>query len=395
MGRKLRHVLIFLLIILKEPNMPEATCRSKCNPSSCNCARMGFNRIPQDLPTTILELNSIVSVLIGAIGFRIWYKRRAGNRHSGKNAKNVCNDRSPQAKTHLAALQHFTPPESQQGRNTITYDTTTVVASDHQYENSEEHNPSDHDHQYENSDQHNQRGPGQTQANTDTKVTVVTSVHGHQNENSDQHNQRGPGQTQANTDTNVTVVTSVHGHQNENSDQHNQRGPGQTQANTDTKVTVVTSVHGHRNENSDQHNQRGAGQSQANTDTNVTVVAIVHVHQNENCDQHNQAGPGLSQAIPGTNTNTTATVVTSAHGHQYENVDTQHEQAQSQPTNDHNESLGTGTSMIYIAEVAVSAPEPVYTCENDQRETNQTTEQNESIYTTEAAAAQSNTMYTI
>ncbi|KAI8510731.1 hypothetical protein Bbelb_116470 [Branchiostoma belcheri] len=30
MGRKLRHVLIFLLIILKEPNMPEADCSASC-----------------------------------------------------------------------------------------------------------------------------------------------------------------------------------------------------------------------------------------------------------------------------------------------------------------------------------------------------------------------------
>ncbi|KAI8510917.1 hypothetical protein Bbelb_118330 [Branchiostoma belcheri] len=57
MGRMRRYVLIFLLI-LKEPNMPEADCRSKCKPSSCICTRMGLTRIPQDLPTSISELDS-------------------------------------------------------------------------------------------------------------------------------------------------------------------------------------------------------------------------------------------------------------------------------------------------------------------------------------------------
>ncbi|XP_078658359.1 uncharacterized protein LOC144903816 [Branchiostoma floridae x Branchiostoma belcheri] len=57
MGRKLRHVLIFLLIILKEPNMPEARCRSKCKPSSCICTSIGLTSIPQDLPTSISELS--------------------------------------------------------------------------------------------------------------------------------------------------------------------------------------------------------------------------------------------------------------------------------------------------------------------------------------------------
>ncbi|XP_078677133.1 uncharacterized protein LOC144913890 [Branchiostoma floridae x Branchiostoma belcheri] len=56
MGRKLRHVLIFLLIILKEPNTPEADCR--CAPSSdCRCTGMGLTSIPQNLPTSISSLD--------------------------------------------------------------------------------------------------------------------------------------------------------------------------------------------------------------------------------------------------------------------------------------------------------------------------------------------------
>ncbi|XP_078662030.1 uncharacterized protein LOC144905990 [Branchiostoma floridae x Branchiostoma belcheri] len=56
MGRKLRHLLIFLLIILKEPNMPEAAC--SCAPSApCKCVEMGLSSIPPDLPTSISSLD--------------------------------------------------------------------------------------------------------------------------------------------------------------------------------------------------------------------------------------------------------------------------------------------------------------------------------------------------
>ncbi|XP_019617805.1 PREDICTED: leucine-rich repeat-containing protein let-4-like, partial [Branchiostoma belcheri] len=69
MGRKLRHVLIFLLIILKEPSMPEVVC--SCKPSSgCWCNRVGLTSIPQNLPTSISGLhlgdNFISSIQTGA-----------------------------------------------------------------------------------------------------------------------------------------------------------------------------------------------------------------------------------------------------------------------------------------------------------------------------------------
>ncbi|KAI8489040.1 hypothetical protein Bbelb_332640 [Branchiostoma belcheri] len=57
MGRKLRHVLIFLLIILKEPSMPDAGCWDECEyHDHCRCVRMGLTSIPQDLPTTLTHL---------------------------------------------------------------------------------------------------------------------------------------------------------------------------------------------------------------------------------------------------------------------------------------------------------------------------------------------------
>eukprot|EP00058_Branchiostoma_floridae_P025684 XP_002611174.1 hypothetical protein BRAFLDRAFT_88427 [Branchiostoma floridae] len=56
MGRKLRHLLMFLLIILKEPNMPEADC--SCAPSSrCDCSNRGLTSVPQNLPTSLTQLD--------------------------------------------------------------------------------------------------------------------------------------------------------------------------------------------------------------------------------------------------------------------------------------------------------------------------------------------------
>ncbi|KAI8487543.1 hypothetical protein Bbelb_347770 [Branchiostoma belcheri] len=54
MDRKLRHVLIFLLIILKEPDMTEAGCY--CRPSWCNCRKEDLTSIPQNLPTSISSI---------------------------------------------------------------------------------------------------------------------------------------------------------------------------------------------------------------------------------------------------------------------------------------------------------------------------------------------------
>ncbi|XP_035692542.1 slit homolog 2 protein-like [Branchiostoma floridae] len=69
MGGKLRHLLIFLLIIMKELNVPEAGC--SCEPSSpCRCTSMGLTSIPQNLPTSIsmldLDGNQITSIQAGS-----------------------------------------------------------------------------------------------------------------------------------------------------------------------------------------------------------------------------------------------------------------------------------------------------------------------------------------
>ncbi|XP_078600447.1 uncharacterized protein LOC144875386 [Branchiostoma floridae x Branchiostoma japonicum] len=72
MGSKLRHLLMFLVIILKEPNMPEADCNAlNCAPSSrCSCFSLGLTSIPQDLPRSVhhlyLQFNRISMIRSGA-----------------------------------------------------------------------------------------------------------------------------------------------------------------------------------------------------------------------------------------------------------------------------------------------------------------------------------------
>ncbi|KAI8497349.1 hypothetical protein Bbelb_246550 [Branchiostoma belcheri] len=61
MGRKLRSVLIFLLIILKESNMPEGSCSCKLSPSQSRASfcKQGLTSIPQDLPASIHALQEL------------------------------------------------------------------------------------------------------------------------------------------------------------------------------------------------------------------------------------------------------------------------------------------------------------------------------------------------
>ncbi|XP_019617828.1 PREDICTED: leucine-rich repeat and fibronectin type III domain-containing protein 1-like protein, partial [Branchiostoma belcheri] len=93
MGGKLQHVLIFLLIILKEPNMPGAnySCEpshclkepnmldTSCAPSSCWCRRKGLTSIPPDLPPSIesLELRSNHITMIDPDTFKTLPKLRS------------------------------------------------------------------------------------------------------------------------------------------------------------------------------------------------------------------------------------------------------------------------------------------------------------------------------
>eukprot|EP00058_Branchiostoma_floridae_P014750 XP_002600238.1 hypothetical protein BRAFLDRAFT_66743 [Branchiostoma floridae] len=56
MGRKLRHLLMFLIIILKEPNLPEAGC-SCVQSLRCYCRNQRLTNIHQNLPASISNLD--------------------------------------------------------------------------------------------------------------------------------------------------------------------------------------------------------------------------------------------------------------------------------------------------------------------------------------------------
>ncbi|KAI8505152.1 hypothetical protein Bbelb_172610 [Branchiostoma belcheri] len=57
MGRNLRHMLVFLLLILKETRMPEANCRYTASLFRIPCTRIGFTRIPKYQPKSVSKLD--------------------------------------------------------------------------------------------------------------------------------------------------------------------------------------------------------------------------------------------------------------------------------------------------------------------------------------------------
>ncbi|XP_035675985.1 TLR4 interactor with leucine rich repeats-like [Branchiostoma floridae] len=64
MGRKLRHLLIFLLIILKEPNLLGADCPCQL-PIYCKCASLGLTSIPELLPRSLTTLVLVSNPISG------------------------------------------------------------------------------------------------------------------------------------------------------------------------------------------------------------------------------------------------------------------------------------------------------------------------------------------
>ncbi|KAI8494961.1 hypothetical protein Bbelb_275660 [Branchiostoma belcheri] len=241
MGEKLRHVLILLLIILTELNMPGAglgcskATRESCKIGDwlyrrqyfcCNFDRRTYPSIPQNLPSYPLPVTigyitgPIVGiVLFGSIFFIIRWKRKIRNLPSGPSPKAIVTNTN----------------------------TTAVVASEH-------------DNQFEDIDQHDQAGQSQTIVNPNETTSSVVVTH-HQYEDIDQHNQTGQSTshtvTEPNTVTAAVVVTcGAH-------NQHDQTGQGQSQAITDSNTkTPVTCDLDHQHENFSQHDQTGQGESQ-------------------------------------------------------------------------------------------------------------------------------------
>eukprot|EP00058_Branchiostoma_floridae_P022644 XP_002608134.1 hypothetical protein BRAFLDRAFT_91387 [Branchiostoma floridae] len=163
MGRKLRRMLVFLLIMMKEPNQPEADC---INPSRPVC--------------TYRE--------------KVWCKRDGSNLFTGIKNRFALNNPTVTVMTNNQAGQ------GQSHAITESHTNTTAMAQ-----------VSGHDHQYEDVD--NLKGQGRPQAITETKINtseVAASRHGHQYEDVDsQHNQTGQGTSQVISETYSNTTAAI------------------------------------------------------------------------------------------------------------------------------------------------------------------------------------------
>ncbi|KAI8500278.1 Bax inhibitor 1 [Branchiostoma belcheri] len=238
MARKLRHLLIFLLIILKEPNMPEADCECA---SSLVCSVCG--------PVTGVAL-------IGAAILTVWYKMKTRHPPLGTSPNVV-------------------------GGNT----NTTASAS-----------ASGDDHQYEDIDSWQGQSQAITASNTNTTSTVMTSGHDQTGQGQSQAN------TASNTNTTSTVMTSGHDQAWQFQSQatipsFNVENFTHEQILAALRpnpryVAVGTTTTGPRacTELIDSHDQTGQGQSQAITESNRNTTAAVII------SDHDQTGQGQSRA---------------------------------------------------------------------------------------------------
>eukprot|EP00058_Branchiostoma_floridae_P005224 XP_002590712.1 hypothetical protein BRAFLDRAFT_89518 [Branchiostoma floridae] len=392
MGRKLRHLLIFLLIILKEPNTPEAGCIWAPH-SRYACSRMGLTSIPQNLPTSIYWLdlghNKIAMPQSGAFAYLPQLQKLS---LFGNHIRII----EPGAFANLTLLQDLD----------LSYNKITVIQPDKIESNSStESAPSFPIPVLAGSVSGSIAGivfigaiiftiwfkkrnkgfpPGPASGHnsnislrsTNTKAVAVNGSQDHQYEDVDnQHDQTGQGQSQANMEA-LTVGKLSHNvvlaalkpnplysgvgtpPQNKHSIcGHNQTEQGQSQAITKLNTNIkaaVTSDDDHQYEDVDkQHNQTEQGQSQtinkSNTNTTATAVTSGHDHTYEDINQHNQQQQGNFQAIAKSNKDTTVIETTSGHNHQYENAETQ---AIAESLDVRNNSYGTGPT--------ASQPNPLY-----------------------------------
>ncbi|KAI8517145.1 hypothetical protein Bbelb_057260 [Branchiostoma belcheri] len=240
MGRKLRHMLIFLLILLKEPNMPEAGC--SCAPSSqCKCTEMGLTSIPENLPTSILSLE--------LTGNRPNHNVVGGN----KAVSVLASDDDHQ----YDDIDNPGQGQSQANTESNTNTTATVIASGD-----------------------NQTGQGQSQANTasntNSTATVMASGDG----------QTGQGQYQPLMKSNTTDTVMTSGHTQTGQGQYEANveslgtgnlsygtGPTSSQLNTLYKTATVMARG---------HDQIGQGQSQTTTASNTNTTATVMTRDHDN-----------------------------------------------------------------------------------------------------------------
>ncbi|KAI8500282.1 hypothetical protein Bbelb_218480 [Branchiostoma belcheri] len=352
---KLRHLLIILLIILKDPNTPEADC--SCEPSHCDCTNRNLTIIPQGLPTSIRRLDLTVNSKNwpnGTVSYRYhWcFKRNAGSmpmaRHAGRANKAGIATPTPfltitPDKPEISSSNKSSPSPSlpvlitsicvpvvgavlivtfiltiwnkRRTRDPLFRLDPNVVVSGHGRRTKRAVcvMASGDDHQYEDIDNPRVKtGQGQSQANTEsntnTTATVLTSDDDNQYEDIDNPRVKtGQGQSQTNTEskTNNTATVMASG--------NDQTGQGQSQANTesDTNTTSTVMTSG--------HDQAWQGQSQANTESNTNTTATAMAsgddHQYEDIDNplRVKTGQGQCQAFTESKTNNTATVMASGH----------------------------------------------------------------------------------
>ncbi|KAI8508040.1 hypothetical protein Bbelb_142800 [Branchiostoma belcheri] len=389
MVRKLAHVLIFLLIILKEPNMPEAADCS-CKPSPvCKCPGMGLTSIPQNLPTSIVDLdlkyNLITTVdqslllrvvsstvcsiaLIGGTIFVVWCKRRIGHPPLGLNP-NVVGGITNTAISVMADVHDNQQEDidrncdqTEQGRSQASTEsktnTTAAVLASGDDQTGQAQSPTIANlsrnkvpalkpdfvctlyvsSMYADAEttpksagivsSHDQTRQDQSHAITEsnTNTTCAAVASG--------DDQTGRDQSHAiidsNTNTTCAAVASGDDHHYEDVDNHRVQSQAITESNTNTTCAAVASG----------DDQTGRDQSHAITEsnTNTTCAAVA--------SGDDQTGRDQSHAITESNTNTTFATVASGEDHHYEDVD--NHRVQSQATTEslaaRNLSYGTGST---------------------------------------------------
>eukprot|EP00058_Branchiostoma_floridae_P007289 XP_002592777.1 hypothetical protein BRAFLDRAFT_65356 [Branchiostoma floridae] len=378
MGRKLRHLLILLLIILKEPSMSGANWG--CEPSRCDCSNRGLTSIPQNFPTSIYRLelsrNQITKIQPGAFSNlpRLLVLTLCFNQLTMIHPGAFLN--LPQLQELDLSSNRITFIKPGTFRNLPRLQKLYLISNNIKIIQEAAVVTSGHD----------QTGQGQSQAitesNPNTTAAVEASDHGqftgqgHPQAIIEFKNplygtgQMGSmqsplykvvGQSQAITEPNPNTTTSVeasdHG-QPTGQDQsraiievkNQSYGTGQmgsmqsplykvvgqyqaiTQSNQNTTAAVITSGLDQQYEDmAPQHNQTGQGQSQAITESNTNTTAAVITsgldqQYEDMAPQHNQTGQGQFQATTESNKSTTAAVMTSGLDQQYEDMAPQHNQ---------------------------------------------------------------------
>ncbi|KAI8506340.1 corticospinal neuron axon guidance through spinal cord [Branchiostoma belcheri] len=363
MGRKLRHLLIFLLIILKEPNMQEAVC--SCAPSAhCKCVEMGLTSIPPDLPTSISSLD-LTKNRITAVNQSLLLRelRQINPEEMICEEPTISSVVNASQSAHPVGLTSPTQPPVNPLEIADKCYNATVTSRYHWFftRNSDFTDNADFT---RNADFTPQNTSSNIRATLTSTLTVITSD---KPESATSFNlsiligsvcgsgaglfvligtilgavwykrrTRHPpvGLNPSNSNTNAAVpfrnpsrsqllaalqsnpiYADVKAPQEnpistEMAIGHDQTGQGQSQAITNTTADVMASGDDHQYEDVDNyHDQTGQGQSQAITESNTNVTLMAPVMTSG----HDQTGWSQSQAITESNTNTTATAMTSGH----------------------------------------------------------------------------------